>query len=674
MFWWLSRRGLHPLACLVGATMLMFGSTTTLKIYAGHISVLSALSWAPFLLVVVDALCDEKRKAPWALLGAFFVAMQIAASFPQHVFYTAAIGGLYFLARLVTAREYSVSERASSFAAFCLMYFGGALLMAVQLLTSWQASKETARSSALSFKFVAMCSFPPENFLTLLVPFLFGDDHKVAYWGRWYLWEVVFFLGISGIWLALWGMWGRVSPEEKRGRATRWIFIGATAILVILALGKYTPLLRFLYEHVPVFGSFRSSARALFQASIFICALAALGLNSLLRTPLTNEAPRGTLKRHALGAILGGVFLTLVGLWADSAGALPVWRRVIELIARSKDYFIDSAAYGDPRLLAAAPPLAAQAFLISGVLCAGVGVLFWLSARSRRATYLLGIAAMLEVCWYAFSVMPTVELAKAGQPEIERFLKDHPGDYRFIKKDLNNLTLSWRAYDMGGYESFRLKRYDEFAQWSQGKDPNRFYPVVYLEKPRPFYRMLRCRYAFDANNKPQRIAGDLPHALLVHNYRILKNRDEIFKTIADPKFDPAREVILESAPLNVPSNKQNVATQSFARVKVLDTDTLEIEAQTTAPAILLITDSYSVGWKATALPGSVQQEYSIQPANYVLRAIPLKAGTHHIRLEYLPSAFVIGKWISIAAWLVFGVLCALVLVRRRALTHAAVSQ
>ncbi len=58
---------------------------------------------------------------------------------------------------------------------------------------------------------------------------------------------------------------------------------------------------------------------------------------------------------------------------------------------------------------------------------------------------------------------------------------------------------------------------------------------------------------------------------------------------------------------------------------------------------------------------------SVMPADYVLRAIPLQAGDHRIRLEYRPIAFVIGKWTSLVAWLMFGVAASVCLARDRRL-------
>ena len=83
------------------------------------------------------------------------------------------------------------------------------------------------------------------------------------------------------------------------------------------------------------------------------------------------------------------------------------------------------------------------------------------------------------------------------------------------------------------------------------------------------------------------------------------------------------------------------------------TDSLIIEADTALPAISLIADVYTPSWRAISLPGSVQSNYQLQPANYILRAVPLMAGHHRLRVEYFSRAFEIGKWISLAATVLF---------------------
>ena len=58
-------------------------------------------------------------------------------------------------------------------------------------------------------------------------------------------------------------------------------------------------------------------------------------------------------------------------------------------------------------------------------------------------------------------------------------------------------------------------------------------------------------------------------------------------------------------------------------------------------------------WRATGLPGSSQRDYQVMPADYTLMAIPLSAGTHLLRLDYAPSGWIIGRWISLAGLLIY---------------------
>jgi uncharacterized membrane protein YfhO len=78
-------------------------------------------------------------------------------------------------------------------------------------------------------------------------------------------------------------------------------------------------------------------------------------------------------------------------------------------------------------------------------------------------------------------------------------------------------------------------------------------------------------------------------------------------------------------------------------------DSLTVEADAASPALLLITDPYSRDWRAVALPGSAQARYDLLPADYILRAVPLAAGHHRLRIEYAPPSFRIGLAVSALA-------------------------
>jgi hypothetical protein len=207
---------------------------------------------------------------------------------------------------------------------------------------------------------------------------------------------------------------------------------------------------------------------------------------------------------------------------------------------------------------------------------------------------------------------------------------------------------------MWGYEATVVRRYAEFMTWSQGGDPDQAMSYVKFVRYDPLFAMLRLRYALRQRGNELEI-GDAPespmsHLHLVSNYRVLPDRNAIFDALRSSTFDPAREVILESEPEPKPLPAESAGT---ARIVAASTDALEIEADVEQPAILLITDAFTPSWRAVALPGSVQTNYKLLPANYILRAVPLLAGHHHLRVEYARDALAIGKWISILAALAF---------------------
>jgi len=136
---------------------------------------------------------------------------------------------------------------------------------------------------------------------------------------------------------------------------------------------------------------------------------------------------------------------------------------------------------------------------------------------------------------------------------------------------------------------------------------------------------------------------------------VMTNYHEIFSTLTNASFHVDEEVILESQPVPVPAPQPD-GEKGTVRMLESSTDYLTVEADAKAPCLLLITDAYSSGWRAVALPGSSQARYQIMPANYCLRAIPLAPGHHLLRLEYSPLGFRIGKVVSIVAWAIFIVL------------------
>lgn len=642
MFFWMKQRGLSAAASFFAGMLVMFCGAFFPHVFAGHLPQLTAMTWSPLIFCSIDAVFRNQRPESfrgWSLLGMFAIAMQILAGFPQYVFYTAIVAGLYAALRLIGHWNWRIAT------ALLSIYPGGALLATVQLLPAIQTTRETTRGFRLPFQFASMLSLPPENFMTLLAPNFFGQIAK--YWGRWYLWETSLFIGVAGLVFAIYA-------TIRCERATKWRLLVVICAALLLALGAYTPLFGLLYTWVPGFDRFRSISKFSFQASLFVCLLAASGLDRLFRFATANPSGGGQKKIETpfIAAVLAGAAaLGLAGWWTASTGSWPGLMNASRVSGQS---YLFPQLYADTEFIAQSQHLAAMSLFVAAGVCALLGIILAFARREPRALFgVIGLSAV-EMFAFAHAARATFDSTTIVNLDEKQFLEEHPGDYRILNVPNPNSGMLIGAQDMWGYEATVLRRYAEFMTWSQGGDPDQAMSYVKFVRYDPLFAMLRLGYVLRQQGTELEI-GDAPeppmsYLHLVSNYSVLPDRNAIFDALRSAAFDPAHELILESEPEPRPLPSESHGT---ARIAAASTDALEIEADVEQPAILLITDAFTPSWRAVALPGSVQAKYQLLPANYILRAVPLQAGHHHLRVEYARDALTIGKWISILATLAF---------------------
>ncbi len=637
MFFWMRTRGLHPAAAFFAGAVIMFSGPHFLHVFAGHLPQLAAMTWAPLIFCAIDGLFRTPQKISWCLLGIFAVAMQILAGFPQYVFYTGIVAGLYSSLRLIGQWNWPLAAKLLS------IYLGAAVLTAVQLLPAVDATRETARGVALPFNFASMFSLPPENFLTLLAPTFFGDI--ASYWGRCYLWETSLFLSVTGFALAV---YAAIYVERK----TKWVLLTVIFAALLLALGVHTPLFQLLYDWTPGFDRFRSTAKFIFPACLFLLLLAATGLDRLLRQKRIES-------KFVIGMFAAATALGIAGLWAAETNS---WQSIMNKMQAAGETYLLPQLYATASFVSQSQHTGAMSLFLSAAICTLFGILLALGNRDGRMLYGLVALGILEAFWFAHAARPTFDSSSIVNSEEKSILDEHPGDYRIINLFNPNSAMSIGAFDIWGYDPDVVRRYAEFITWTQGGDPNDATLYVKFTRFDPLYAMLRLRYVFawHANKleKAEAPIPPMPHLQLISNYQVLQDRDAIFSALHSESFDPTREVILEREPEPKPSPDGNAGT---ARIVKSSTDALTIEANVNRPAILLITDLYTPNWRVVSLPGSAQSKYQLLPANYILRAVPLAAGYHRLRIEYAPLGFAIGKWVSLVAAILFLGACTRVL-------------
>jgi hypothetical protein len=539
------------------------------------------------------------------------------------------------------------------------------------------------------------------------------------------------FFGVTGLILAIRGV---VRGDRNLRRAA----IPTVILLILLALGSYTPLFSLFYHGLPGFALFRGQSKLMFYVVLFLALLAGSGLDSLSvarggAASVRPEPEPSTNDRHRRGKKLksrqarsdskkpsvrpdffpwvpAGIGLAL-GLAALFVAAQPVepggaWSRWIARVYATGQTYLSRGDLANPEFLRNTARGAAISLGIAAATCLVLAVLLYAVVRQRRsssagrrrpwAVYGVVILGIVEIFTFARLHRPTFVPGSEAQDFIERRTAARPEDERVLCAVAMNLAMSIGAYDIWGSDPYVSRHYAEFMTFTQGGDPDEASQNVTWKDPSPLLRLVRCTQMFlldPATNrlKPLRIQNPLPRLLLVHEYVQIDDRDEIFQTLNSPEFDPQRTVILQEEPDPIPQSMGSPAGEAgrgnpneYARLLDEDTDTLLIEANLESPGILVITDGYSRFWRARAMEpddgsaaappsSSTQTKYTVLPANYILRGLPLEAGRHRVRVEFVSPGFRIGRWISAVAWAGLIVVGLISHVRRRRFTSASPS-
>ncbi len=368
--------------------------------------------------------------------------------------------------------------------------------------------------------------------------------------------------------------------------------------------------------------------------------------------------------------------LSMTGM--ASLAALSAWLRIVPF----------TATLVSPRIAPAILPEMAQDTAPSTALKRR-----WIETWAWAALPALGVAQLIFV---ARASLPVFDPSAILPPTLQAQLAKGPADARYLQTfDFNaEAGVLTGLHDLRGDDPFMNARYAKFLAYSQGYDLLNLSQVFIYRHDSPLFRFVRCIgvlsqprpnvYTLNRFKLPP-----LPHVFLADRWELSTKENDTLATMASPQFDAAKTVLLEAAPPLIPATATGVAatatklsgvaaqshkanprqthdtaipgTAAVARKIIagrLDAgsasvvgetaSSLTISAHTTSPAFLVVTDQWSPGWEATALPGSSQGQYAMQRADFLLRAIPLAPGNHLLRLSYEPP----GRWPGLA---IFGV-------------------
>ncbi len=656
---WAQHKGFGTAAALVAGTMTMFGAPFFLHVYAGHLSPIDAMAWAPLILMSVDTFL-EKPSLKWGLIGSGALALQILAGHPQTVFMTMVTALVFTALKCVQA-----PARLRLIPVLALVVLGGSALAAAQLGAGFAAASVGTRHGAVPYYFASSLSFAPENLLTVFAPNLFGKCGP-GYWGESYLWEMSAYMGVGGLVLAKFGVWKGTHPD-------RAIWSIAAVIFIVVALAGHTPLFPILYKFAPGFNKFRSHSKFFYDVLLFSSLIAAAGVQRLIDDPRPARAFACVLAAIAVLVLATGAGCKSVamgnGAWATWNHAVP-WNAIM-----ATSYKIDPRIASDAGGVALAHS-SGDALLTGGALVALLACLIALASTRPRAIAVVLAVAVLELAVYARSSMVTFPVDKPAVSSLAAFRAANPGDYRMLFNWASNDAVAAKAYDVWGYDPSTVGRWAELMARLQGIPASEASTYLTFDRYLPLYRLLRCRYFLwkDASGgvHVMKYPGEAPHVFLAGAVADAPTKDAAFELLTSKGFNTSTTAILERRRSVQPSNPAR--DYGTAGIEEHTTDGLTIDADIKAPCVLVLTDAYCDGWTATPLDGGQNQVYDVQPADYALIGIPLRSGVHRFRLEYRPKAWTMGRVISISALALYALAwTALALTARRRKPYAEVS-
>jgi hypothetical protein len=225
--------------------------------------------------------------------------------------------------------------------------------------------------------------------------------------------------------------------------------------------------------------------------------------------------------------------------------------------------------------------------------------------------------------------------------------------------------MRYGLYDARGYDYPVEKRYDTLWRAEVGPPGDIVPPTAFAL---PTARALRALSLLsvsdvmvDPDAEPLRLPGlrlaydgpdarvysnpaALPRVFLVDRQQVVEGEDAALAAVTDPSFDGRSAAVTEEpiAGLTGAGSKDspgNARLAGYGR----DETTVDVDAQ--RDSLLVLTDVWFPGWKAS-VDG---QEVDVERVDYLLRGVPVPAGTHTVRLWYEPASWRAGWIISLLA-------------------------
>ncbi len=678
--------GTSRFAALLGGLIFAIAPENASLINAGHVMKIATISFAPWAFYFFEK-GFQTRRLIFFLTTAVVLAYQFFHTHWQIAFYTCLGMALYAVIRLTFIH---LSERTEGkrgilqllgFNLVLLFFFLSTVAISLAPLANWSkgtnrgtesGANTTASSSAsqpkggLDREEAMSWSLPPEELAALVIPGLFGLSRQEAgpnptsissfYWGRMRFTQTVSYMGLLPLLLL-------PLPLIFRRDPITWIALAAVVVGLLFSMGKYTPFYNLLFDYFPGINRFRVPKMIMFMPVLGVGVLAARGLDIL-----RDESLRGTLAfRCYIVGILAVPLVLLLLLAAELIGKEQWLDSFIEILAQPTRY----EQSGEQLVLQRWNNLVFETGLAAGLaaLFAAVFAAYhWKRLPVRILPYLLLLLFFFDVGRINSKFMFLTDEPLRGKgvksPQLEYLLAKKSPQYRTLPMDGSDPMQYATAgipvmFTSNPVQQTRWQQYlDSFNTAGQMTD---ILNVKYLIMPSADYQQQKAQMgekyvpAFTTPDGALVVLENrrvLPKGWLVPSAAIVTNTTQRLAILQNPQFTPDTIAMVETKPpitLADPNSPLLPLPAQNVSIPVYEGEHIVVEAATKVNALLVLGEKYYKGWNATVDGKSAE----IVPVNHILRGVYLTTGAHKVEFRFDPLPFKIGKYLTLASFVLF---------------------
>jgi hypothetical protein len=140
----------------------------------------------------------------------------------------------------------------------------------------------------------------------------------------------------------------------------------------------------------------------------------------------------------------------------------------------------------------------------------------------------------------------------------------------------------------------------------------------------------------------------LPRAFLVDRQEVVADESKALASVGSPGFAPRAAVVTEHRLPGLAEGGGAARPAGVARIETYEPERVVAATTSDRPALLVLTDVYFPGWKAT-VDGAAAP---IHRVDYLLRGVSVPGGRHTVEFRYQPASWRAGWIVSGLALLV----------------------